>query len=51
VDSWLDTTPDPEIARVVAQAEAEARKEVPPADIGAHRATPPDRNGSGDGQE
>jgi regulator of protease activity HflC (stomatin/prohibitin superfamily) len=30
VEHWFDTTPDPEIARVVADAEAQARKEVPP---------------------
>jgi regulator of protease activity HflC (stomatin/prohibitin superfamily) len=30
VDGWLDTATDPEIARVVAEAEAEARREVPP---------------------
>jgi regulator of protease activity HflC (stomatin/prohibitin superfamily) len=30
VNGWLDTTTDPEIARAVAAAEAEARKAVPP---------------------
>ena len=30
VEHWFDTTSDPEIARVVADAEAQARKEVPP---------------------
>jgi regulator of protease activity HflC (stomatin/prohibitin superfamily) len=30
VEGWFDTSSDPEIAKVVAQAEAEARQEVPP---------------------
>jgi regulator of protease activity HflC (stomatin/prohibitin superfamily) len=30
VAGWMDTASDPEIARAVAQAEAEARREVPP---------------------
>jgi regulator of protease activity HflC (stomatin/prohibitin superfamily) len=30
IQSWFDTASDPEIARVVADAEAQARKEVPP---------------------
>ncbi|HLU57467.1 MAG TPA: SPFH domain-containing protein [Pseudonocardia sp.] len=33
IKGWFDTTGDPEIAKVVADAEAQARKEVPP--IGA----------------
>jgi regulator of protease activity HflC (stomatin/prohibitin superfamily) len=32
VEGWFDTATDPEIARVVAEAEAQARKEVPPVD-------------------
>ena len=30
IKDWFDTTPDPEIARVVADAQAEARAEIPP---------------------
>ncbi len=30
IEHWFDTTTDPEIARVVADAEAQARQEVPP---------------------
>jgi regulator of protease activity HflC (stomatin/prohibitin superfamily) len=30
VEHWFDTTSDPEIARVVADAEAQARKDIPP---------------------
>ena len=30
VEHWFDTTSDPEIARVVADAEARARKDIPP---------------------
>ncbi|MBO0848487.1 MAG: SPFH/Band 7/PHB domain protein, partial [Pseudonocardia sp.] len=32
VEGWFDTATHPEIARVVAEAEAQARKEVPPVD-------------------
>jgi hypothetical protein len=39
VSSWLDTASDPEIARVVAEAEAQARREVPPP-LGAEPAHP-----------
>ena len=30
IKDWFDTSSDPEIARVVADAEAEARAEIPP---------------------
>jgi regulator of protease activity HflC (stomatin/prohibitin superfamily) len=39
VKDWFDTASDPEIAKVVADAEAEARKEVPP--LGAPVGDPP----------
>ncbi|WP_185061366.1 SPFH domain-containing protein [Pseudonocardia eucalypti] len=42
VAGWFDTATDPEIAKVVAQAEAEARNPLPPlADTGRHAADGP----------
>jgi regulator of protease activity HflC (stomatin/prohibitin superfamily) len=40
VSSWMDTSSDPEIARVVAEAEAEARREVPPLGMEPHPGVP-----------
>ena len=59
IKDWFDTSSDPEIARVVADAQAQARAEVPPnfwttngtgetlAGPGARRPTPPTRPSGG----
>jgi regulator of protease activity HflC (stomatin/prohibitin superfamily) len=41
VSSWMETVRDPEIARAVAEAEAEARRGIPPVDGIAPHAEPP----------
>jgi regulator of protease activity HflC (stomatin/prohibitin superfamily) len=40
VEGWMDTTTDPEIARVVAAAEAEARGAMPPPEVPGFSARP-----------
>ena len=40
---WFDTSPDPEIARVVADAEAQARRAVPPPGVPDLGGIPPVR--------
>ncbi|WP_211261238.1 SPFH domain-containing protein [Pseudonocardia acaciae] len=48
VEGWFDTATDPEIAKVVAEAEAQARREVPPVDAaGRHHQAPPPRASNG----
>ncbi|MDT7637689.1 MAG: hypothetical protein QOC83_1977 [Pseudonocardiales bacterium] len=43
VAGWMDAVSDPEIARAVAEAEAEARRDIPPVEAGGrHLAPPPD---------
>ena len=41
ISDWFDTSPDPEIARVVADAEAQARKELPPLGVAGPGASRP----------